>query len=102
MLLPPQPERFNQMAPAACCRAAYSGVIFLSSDDAPTAKPFGLRPTAQSAACVDHLTQTCGVTLKWHRPDGRDDFSVYCHNGKTECTGARCLTKANHAPGRRN
>lgn len=45
----------------------------------------------QTAACVDRLTQTCEVTLKWHRPDGRDYFSMYCRNRKTECTapGAR-------------
>lgn len=36
------------------------------------------------AAHIDCLTQTCEVTLKWHRPDGRDDFSMYCCNGKTE------------------
>ena len=38
-------------------------------------------------ACADRLTPTREVTLKWHGPDGRDDFSMYRRNGKTERMG---------------
>lgn len=44
-------------------------------------------PPWQTAACIDRLTQTCEVTLKWRKPDGRDGFSMFCHNGMTEYTG---------------
>lgn len=95
--LPQQPEPFNQTASTASWIGAYSSFIFLSVMMHHCCT-YGLRPMAQiaslpwqTAACILCLTQAREVALKWHRPDGREDFSMYCQNRKTECSrpGAR-------------
>lgn len=50
-------------------------------------RSYGSERIAAMADRHDCLTQTFEVTLKWQRPDGRDDFSMYCHKRKTEYTG---------------
>lgn len=88
-----QPKKCNQMASTACWIGTYSS-FFFSLWWCARCYTFDLGAMAQStslpwqtAACIDCLTQTFEDTLKWRRPDGRDDFSMSCHNGKTEYEG---------------
>lgn len=101
-----QPKKCNQMASTACWIGTYSSFIFFSLWWCPRCYTFDLGAMAQStslpwqtAACIDCLTQTFEDTLKWQRPDGRDYFSMSCHNGKTEYKGQVLDKKKNHTPG---